>query len=193
MLKVRYLTEHAMEDLTPVTVTVTPDLPPDWDVRHIAAFVRDIAVNLYPEGKILAKHGITPEQYATIKDNPFFKKAMEQALIEWNSPQSTQKRLAMEAAIALEEAMPVIAARMHKSTESLRDIVEVSKLFAKMAGVGETSATNAPTEKFSVVINLGGDKQVFEKSHQLTVISEPDTPGLLIEGSTDAGTSDTPL
>jgi hypothetical protein len=185
--------EPLMTDLTSVTVAVTPELPPDWDMHRIAAFVRDVAVNLYPIEKTLAKHGIAADQYEVLKENEFFKKALAAALIEWNSPQSTQKRLAMEAAIALEDAMPVMAARMHKSTESMRDLVEVAKLFAKMAGVGEGTVSTAPSEKFSVVINLGGDKQVFDKSRQLTVQTGQDTPSLLIEGSPDARAEDTAL
>jgi hypothetical protein len=191
MLKVRYPMETAMEDLTPVTAAVTPDLPDNWDMHRIAAFVRDVAVNLYPIEKTLQKHGISVEQFALLKNNDFFKKALECALIEWNSPQSTQKRLAMEAAIALEDAMPVIAARMHKTTESMRDLVEVAKLFAKMAGVGETTQQSSPSEKFSVVINLGGDKQVFDKSRQLTVIPDPGSPSMLIEGNPDDNQPDT--
>lgn len=160
------------EILTPtelVTVAVNQPqppatLPPGLDIHHVAALVRDLAMNMYDVDVILKKHGLTAEQHKTLEANEFFQRALQSATMEWNSPQSTAKRLAMEAAIALEVSLPDIAARMRKTDEPLSGVIEAAKLFAKMAGVGEEKTPNAPGEKFTININLGEDTIRVEKN-----------------------------
>jgi hypothetical protein len=81
----------------------------------------------------------------------------------------------MQAAIGLEDAMPTMAARMLKQNEPVANVVELAKIFTKIAGVGEDKSQSAPTEKFHITIDLGGDIQRFEKSRpQLTLSAEPE-------------------
>lgn len=157
--------DDLLNDTEPVTVAVNPPapLPAGLGIHQIASLVREIAVNMYPIEVILTKHGLTAEQYKTLETNEFFQKALNSAVLEWNSPQSTNKRLAMEAAIALEDALPNVAARMSKNDEPLSGVVEVAKLFAKMSGVGEDKTPQAPSEKFKIIINLGEDTINLEK------------------------------
>jgi len=159
-------------------------MPDGWTIHKVAAFVRDLAMNMYTIPVILKKHTLTEAQYAVLVENDFFKKALEAATIEWNSPHSTTKRLAMEAAIGLEDAMPTITARMSSKTELLPAVVECAKLFAKMAGVGETTQQGPVGEKFKIVINLGADTLKVEKhSAPLTVEGSESTVFPLIEGT----------
>jgi hypothetical protein len=83
---------------------------------------------------------------------------------------STNKRLAMQAAIGLEDAMPTMAARMLKSNEPVQNIIEIAKIFTKIAGVGEEKTTAPPTEKFHITIDLGGDIVRFEKNRPIQTV-----------------------
>jgi hypothetical protein len=160
----------------PFTAAVNPT-PDPYTIQSIAALVRDLAVNMYDLDYILKKHKLTQEEYDALRQNEFFNRAMEVAATEWNSPMSTNKRLAMQAAIGLEDAMPTMAARMLKQNEPVANVVELAKIFTKIAGVGEDKSQSAPTEKFHITIDLGGDIQRFEKSRPLPAIQpEPEGP-----------------
>lgn len=166
--------------LFPVTAAVNPVASP-YTIQSIAALVRDLAVNMYDTDYILKKHNLTQDEYEGLCANEFFKRAMEVAAAEWNSAMSTNKRLAMQAAIGLEDAMPTMAARMMKSNEPIQNIIEIAKIFTKIAGVGEEKTLAAPTEKFHITIDLGSDVVHFEKNRPSTepveIQSQPQGPG----------------
>ena len=151
----------------PFTAAVNPPADP-YTIQSIAALVRDLAVNMYDLDYILKKHKLTQDEYDCLCANEFFKRAMEVAAIEWNSAMSTHKRLAMQAAIGLEDALPMMAARMLKQNEPVQNLVELAKVFTKIAGVGEEKTTAAPTEKFHITIDLGGDVIRLEKNRPTT-------------------------
>ena len=172
----------------PVTAAVNPPADP-YTIQSIAALVRDLAVNMYDLDYILKKHNLTQDEYDGLCRNEFFKRAMEVAAVEWNGPMSTHKRLAMQAAIGLEDAMPRMAARMMKDNEPVANIVELAKIFTKISGVGEEKTVTAPTEKFHITIDLGGDVVRFEKSRpaNLSGAIQAERPRLEIEASSSPG------
>ncbi len=162
--------------LLPDTVAVT--LPENLTIHDVMSFIRDAARNLYDIDIILKKHKLTKKQYELIQSNKFFQNAFNDAVKEWNSPLSTEKRIAMEAAAALEDALPKVAARMHSTAEPLAAVVETAKLFAKMAGIGEEKTQGHSGEKFSIVINLGSDEKLrYDPPTDISVEVQP-----LIEG-----------
>jgi hypothetical protein len=162
---------------TPPPPPPPANMPVGWTMQKVAAFIRDLAHNMYEVPFVLKTHNVSQAQYDSVKDSEFFQNMLRAMTIEWNSIDNTQKRLAIEAAIALEDAMPILAARMHKPTELLTGVVELAKLFAKVAGVGEAAShSTAPTEKFKIVINLGSDTQQFDKSHPTIVVGHDDAP-----------------
>lgn len=135
-------------------------LPDGWNLNKVADLVREIAQNMYDLPTILANHGLTEPQYRTIEENEFFQSALKQFTLDWNSASNTQKRLALEAAIAIEHHMPAVTARLGKPMEPLGEIVALLKVLAEIAGtIGAKAASqpNAPTEKFKIIINLGAD------------------------------------
>lgn len=140
-------------------LTITP--------HQMAALAREVAINIRELPDILKNFGLTGEQYARIAEIDFFKHALSAAVIEWTSALKTADRIRIEAAVALEDAMPVLAARMKDGKEGLPAAVEAGKLFAKLAGLGEREGSqSAPGEKFTININLGDgadDKLSFEK------------------------------
>lgn len=156
--------------LTGLTAAVTPteappaeQLPDGWNLHKVAALVRDLAHNMYDLPVILKKHGLTEGQHALLAKNEFFQRALEQATIDWNRADNIQRRLALEAAIALEDALPNVAARAHKPNEDLADIVQLVKVLAEIAGtIGNKAAAQpvGPSEKFKIIINLGADNVI---------------------------------
>lgn len=150
-------------------------MPAGWTIQRIAHLVRDLAMNIYEEAVVLKNHNLSPEQHEILKENEFFKKAIEQAVMEWNSPFSTQRRIAMESAIAMEDALPTLAARLSASKEPLEAVVGLLKVFSEMAGITGVKAVSnhqQTGEKFKIVINLGADTV----SRQAPVINVTPTP-----------------
>lgn len=173
------MTETLIETMLTAAVTepvpqlpATVPLPGGWTLHKVAALVRDLAMNLYDEADTLKKHGLTQAQFAILKDNAYFKNAIEQATNEWNSPQSTTRRLALEAAIAVEDALPVVAARMSKTNEPLSDVVALLKVLSEIAGVTGSKAAaqqQVTGEKFKIVINLGADTMQRSTQPMITI------------------------
>lgn len=176
------------EGSEPVTVTVTmpevvpvitPEareaakillqLPKDLDTHKLATLAREIAMDIKEVSTVLKTYGLTESQYEFVKENPFFKRMLENEIITWNSSLSTHDRIRIEAAAILEDNLPTLGARMVKAGEGLPGVVEAGKLFAKIAGL-ETpdKAAAAPGEKFRITINLGSDVVV---KHQTKDIS----------------------
>src|ERR1035437_9835141 len=120
------------------------------NLSDLAALARDLILNLRELPATLAAHKITQAQYDKIKENEFFKRALEHLTIEWHSAKSTTARQKIQAAASFEYAMPVITARMVKNDEDLGKVVEAGKLLAKVAGVDSSDAQAAsnPGEKF---------------------------------------------
>lgn len=149
--------------------TPPEQMPAGWTLQKVAAFIRDLATNLYDVPYILKTHGLTQGQYETLQANDFFQKTLQTMTVEWNRIDNTQRRLAIESAILLEDALPTVGARLSKATEPIAGVVELAKLLGKFAGIGEAAGGNAPTEKFKIVINLGADVASFEKSAPRTL------------------------
>lgn len=173
------VTEALVPAVVPAIPLPTAPLPEGWTVHRVAALVRDLVTNIYELPFTLKTHRLTQEQYNELSTNEFFKRALETATIEWNSPLSTNKRLAMEAAIALEDALPDVAARLKKSNEPLPGVVALCNVFAKMAGIGEAARQDGVgTERFKITINLGADTFSAEKTRPtITVGRESEGAG----------------
>lgn len=139
--------------------------PPELDMNKLASLARDVAMNMLPLDEICMRHGITEEEYNKyVSTWPFYKHALEAATIEWTNPMNTQKRLQAQSAMLLEAALPNLGARMIKDGEQSRDITEIAKLFAKIAGVDGDKSKVPTGERVSIVINLGDEKITFDKA-----------------------------
>lgn len=153
-------------------VTVAVNLTP----QQMASLAREVAMDIRELSAILGDYRITETQYDTLKENSFFKKALEASVIEWNSALSTHQRIKLQAAASLEQALPILGARMMKSDEDLNKAVETGKLLTKIAGIGEDRKDGVPGEKFTITINLGADQQLtIEKDKAPKVIDHEPT------------------
>lgn len=146
--------------VTAVTVkTPSAPIPDGWDLFKVAALVTDMAQNMYDRPYILGKHKLTEEQMKFLETNEFYQRALEAEVLIWQGANSVQKRLALEAAIAIEANMPVLAARLGKSTEPLGEVVTLVKVLAEIAGlVGAKAQQNQPGtgQQFKIIFNING-------------------------------------
>ena len=166
--------DTGLSDLMPnqqVTAAVTPPaLPEGCDLHQVAEVVRDIAVNFLDEDELLKKHNLTKAQFTRLKTSPYFTQALEVAVADWAKPSSTDQRIAITSALALELCLPIVAARIHAKNEPLSGIVEAMKFLAKCAGIGEPEGKGrgATTEKYIIHIDLGADATLHvEKSRPI--------------------------
>ena len=132
---------------------------PDIDEATLVVLARDMAWNVRDPLIILDAIGINWEQFHVhVKTNPFYKRAYETFLLEWESASTTNKRIAIKSAAALEDSLPHLGAKLVDAKESLPAKTEAAKLFARLAGAGEEKKDYSSGEKFVITINLGNDK-----------------------------------
>lgn len=147
-----------------VTATVTPP-DPKLEENRLAELAREMAWNIQPVPDTLATFGISQEQFDHwVLPNAFYKRVFEIYVIEWQSANSTNKRLAIKSAYALESKLPDITARMGDKRENLTGVIEAAKLCAKIAGAGEQKPEAALGEKFTINISLGAQQLRYEET-----------------------------
>jgi hypothetical protein len=155
----------------PVVVTAPVTAPPaklepvpDLDVAKSLDLVHAIAHNLYDVSYILKTHGLTQGQYDWLMANEWFKNAVETEQKNWNAATNVNTRLAIQSALALENALPALVRRIKAPTEPLQSVVALAKVFAEIAGAVGTgkAAEQSPQAKFKIVFNLGADQQAFD-------------------------------
>lgn len=141
------------------------DLPailpvPDLKPHELAALAREVVMARLDLDATLKIFNLTPEQYAKIEDIPFFKHALEQTSIEWNSAKTTPERVKLQSAAYLEAGLPTLSARMVQNNDN--SSVEIAKLLAKMSGVDQTDKNvgMGSTEKFTINISMGADAKL---------------------------------
>lgn len=165
----------APEPILPVPVA----MPAGWDLPKVASLVTEVAQNIYELPFLLKKHDLTAEQYEILKNNEFFQRALEAEIITWRGANSIHKRLALETAIAVETALPTLAARLRKNTEPLADVTALLKVFSEIAGtIGvKAQAQIGSGEKFKIVINLGGGEVTTKEVSVSQVQPQPEGDG----------------
>ena len=147
-----------VRDATLALIGPLPSLSPP----ELAQMARELAMNIRPRDDILKEFKLTQTQFEYLdQHHDFFRQAYRAACIEWHAPLSTKERISIEAAAILEDSLVGLGARMRNKGEGLPGVVEVAKLFAKVAGVGERETATGPAgERFVINIDLGADKAI---------------------------------
>ncbi len=148
---------------------------PTLSSSDLAKLAREMAMNIRPASLILQEFKLSDAHYAYLeKHHPFFKAAYRHACIEWHAPLNTKERISIEAAAILEDSLIGLGARMQNRAEGLPGVVEVAKLFAKVAGVGEREVgAGNPGERFTINIDLGGDTRITKETVAATPEAAP--------------------
>lgn len=136
-------------------------LPLDRDnlMRRVA---REIAMDLYPLDQILENCEVRGIEFDRWKDNPQFLKYLKAFKEEWHSALNTHERTKIKAGIVMEDFMEEAYRDLHNKKMALNHRVELGKLVAKIAGMGEpkfnTAGGSGPA--FSLSINIGSNDRV---------------------------------
>lgn len=180
MMNEKSPSEQLQEELEPLPTAVQlPARIEELGPAKLAKLAREVAMDVKDLPVILGHYNLTVADFERLKENEFFKRALEAVTIEWNSALSTHDRIKIEAAAILEDNMPALSARMVKNEEPLNAAVEAGKLFAKIAGIGDGAKEAHPGEKFTININLGADTKLhFEKdiTPDVPLIEKKETP-----------------
>jgi hypothetical protein len=163
----------------------------DYQSNQIAALAREMAMAIRQPPAILAQFAITQEEFEQIQTLDYYKRCYESFVMEWESAGSTNRRIAIQSAAALEQALPGLAAQMIDSKQPATARNELAKTFAKLAGAGEQKREEASAEKFKIIINLGADRQVFDE--KIVRPSVDVVPLTITESTSPVASTDSPL
>jgi hypothetical protein len=176
--------------------TLNAPVHPDLDANRLAVLAREMAMAIQPVEKILASVGISQAQFEKfILPNAFYKRAYESFVLEWESALSTNRRIALGAAAILEDSLPKLNARMINDINPLSSVTETAKLFAKLAGAGETKEVTSG-ERFNITINLGGEKIRIQETIgaiQIPKLIEGESNNIAIQSLSERESEGSPL
>lgn len=169
----------------PVTAAVTTPvpLPEGFSVPQVVALARDLAMDMYDPQVLLKKHGISAGQFTALEAMPYFQKVVKELAEEWHAPKNSQQRLAIGAAVGLEEVLPDVIARAKIKNEPLQGVAQLVKVLADIAGANQSANRQAAParEQFKITINLGADQEVYAKTKPVIILEaaqDPDLPAV---------------
>jgi len=127
----------------------------DTTMRKVA---RTLSMGLYELEHILSNFAIDRREFDRWKGHPRFISYLKTEQEAWNAATNTAERTKMKAAIVMEEFMQEAHAGLHDRKTPLNQRVELGKLVAKIAGMGEPRVLNtgvAGSGGFHLQINIG--------------------------------------
>ena len=152
-----------MSDLPSVSVSaeVISNQDPKLNDDQLTKLANELASGTFPPHIVLKTFNLTVDQFEKyVVGNPYFKRAHETAVLDWNSANSAVKRIKIKSAMSLERGLEMLHDRMTNRAENLPAVVETAKLLAKLAGAGEEKvAQGGSGERFTISINIGA-KQI---------------------------------
>lgn len=125
---------------------------------------REIAKDIHPIENILERFNIDADLWETIRVNSRFVALLQHEVETWNSAPNTSERVKIKSLSFVEELLPEMYERAHDPREPLSAKIELLKTVGRFGGVGVSASEGGTSEKLSVTINLGSDKELkFEK------------------------------
>lgn len=116
---------------------------------------RDVAMGLYELEDILKTNDVTPLDFEMIRNHPRFIDYLRQEQEAWKAAGNVTERTKLKAGIIIEEWLVNSYAELNDKKTPLNQRVELAKLLAKMAGIGEPKAGAGSGNGFQLTINIG--------------------------------------
>lgn len=133
-------------------------LPPaddlDTQMRKVA---RELAQDFYPLDEILKNNDVPPAVFHKFKEHPRFLDYLKQEREAWNAASNVAERTKLKAGIVIEEFMVNAHTELNDKKTPLNQRVELAKLLAKVAGMGEPKVIGGgggPGSGFQLNINI---------------------------------------
>lgn len=170
-------------------IILGPVLPPDWeppavptqrnvgsvlDATHVS-LAREIAQGIHELRDILPRYGFrdeADERWRAIAHHPEFTRFLQEAIREWHSADSSEKRIKLKALASIEASIPEVHAMIFSGGAPIRDRVQAFKEMKSLGGMGgdaNVKAAGAGGPGFSVTINIG-------KKESVRLSATPDRP-----------------
>lgn len=133
-------------------------------LRDLAA---EVACDSFDLEDVLKARDLTYDEFKEIERQPRFQMYLREAISSWNSTANTQERVRAKAALAVENLLPNMVARIADTREPLSAKTELFKALMKAGAIGEKDkAGGEGGEKVSIVINLGDNSVRLQKTIQ---------------------------
>lgn len=118
------------------------ELSNDLEVAMLQ-LARNIAMDIYPLDKILADLEINEYDFQKIKTHPKFLQYLRAEKEAWAGASNTAERTKLKAGVIIENFLENAYAELTDRKQALNHRIELGKLIAKIAGMGEPKLLNA--------------------------------------------------
>lgn len=145
-----------------------------FDDDKAIILAREIAMDIHPLEDILKRHGVDATEWAFLSKTPRFNQYLTDAIQTWQSALNSPERIKVKSLAAIEDWLLTAYELLHVKDGSLRDKVELAKLVARLAGVGESAKDVAVGEKVMITINMGDETVKAHKIASMPVIEHED-------------------
>lgn len=140
---------------------------------RLVQLARELAMDIHPLPDILKRLNITDIQWEEIQRNPRFNGYLDDAVVTWASALNGPERIKVKSLAAIEDWILTAYGYLNDEKSALRDKVELAKLMARLAGVGEKAPGELPVgEKISITINMGEQTMHVDKAAPIPRIIE---------------------
>src|SRR6478609_1767942 len=147
----------------------------DATMRLVA---RNLAMGIYDLDKILGDLQIDVFQFARWRENPRFIAYLKAETDAWNSAQNTSERTKLKAGIVVEEWLADAYSDLRDRKIALSQRVELGKLLARIAGMGEPKTGVLGVSEggggFTLQINIGQNAHVSYESEKPVIDVTPE-------------------
>jgi hypothetical protein len=164
---------------------VVPTLPPAVTYPEIeltpailGGLAREVAINLRDLPEILSTYKVSRAAYEKIRTTDWFAKAVDMAVIEWNSAANTIVRTQLEVAASYERGFPEAYARALDPKTAFHDTVDFFKHMSDVAGIKKDATQGQAGERFQITINLGADTKLEFEGSRTPLSGDPALPAL---------------
>lgn len=159
-----------------MSTTLPVALAPGFLSTQAAGLARELAQDIRPVPDILRDYGFNGTDdpaFLEICESRDFKRLLEEANREWNSADSTKKRIRLKSQAAYEMLLPTLF-ETAVSARDPKDRVEASKLLSKTGGFEEPQLAGAGGQDgggVKIVINIG-QKRIEKEAAPTTITPE---------------------
>jgi hypothetical protein len=126
------------------------------DDGRLIRIAEELAMRIEPAAKVLARHEVTPAEYAVLRTTPAFRTHLREALSRWQSPPMAPERIAAKAVTLVESALPGMAGIIEDDKAPAAARVGAFGQIRALSGLGDKDRdAGREREKFVLNIVLG--------------------------------------
>jgi hypothetical protein len=158
------------------------------DDGRLIRIAEELAMRIEPAAKVLARHEVTPAEYAVLRTTPAFRTHLREALSRWQSPAMAPERIAAKAVTLVESALPGMAGIIEDDKAPAAARVGAFGQIRALSGLGDKDReAGREREKFVLNIVLGQGASGVTLEGSVLAPSLPDLDPLRAKGALDGG------